>query len=65
MWLLEHQVIDKAPVEEGSDLPDVPCLILEGGSLTFKKRFKGSDLFNPDVIEEWVLSFKAFLKSIS
>ena len=65
MWLLEHQVIDVAPVEEGSDLPDVASLVLEGGSLTFKKRFKLSDLFNPDVIEEWVLSFKAFLKTIS
>ena len=63
MWLLEHQVIDEAPVEEGSDLPNVSSLVIEGGSLTFKKRLKLSDLFYPDLIKEWVLSFKAFLKA--
>ena len=64
MWLLEHQIIDEAPVEEGSDLPNVPCLVLEGGSLTFKERFKRSNLFDPDIIKKRVLSFKAFLKTI-
>ena len=64
MWLLEHQDINKAPVKEGSDLPNVSSLVLEGGSLTFKKRFKLSDLFDPDVIKERVLSFKTFFKSI-